>query len=406
VDEVRHGQAGRDVRPVHVGRQPIYTIDGDLYAYELLFRGGPDATEATSRGVYATSQVLINACAEFGLYQLTGGRPAFVNLTREFLVGELPLPFEPDQAVLEVLETVPVDDEVIAGVTRLAGQGYAIALDDFVPGTPAHALLDVAGYVKIDALGVGAGELAAVVAAVRPRPEQRLLAERVETRDGLKVVRDLGFSLVQGYVFARPEVVQGQRLLISGLPTLRLLSALSDPAVSIRELTALVSADPALCYRLLTMANSAAVATSRPISSIRDAVVLVGTARLRQWLTLMAVADLAGTEDRAATVLIQARFCHEIAARAGLAAESAFTIGLLDAVCELTDESRVAVTEQLSLAADLSGALVGGAGPLARVLSTARAYQRREDGPPLGQRTPDLVGAYLAAVSWAHSIGV
>ena len=44
--------------------------------------------------------------------QLVGDRLCFLNLTRHFLVGELPLPFGPDQVVLEVLETVAVDDSV------------------------------------------------------------------------------------------------------------------------------------------------------------------------------------------------------------------------------------------------------------------------------------------------------
>ncbi len=398
------GLATLDTRAVHVGRQPIYDVHGTLVGYELLFRGDADAREATSRGAYATSQVLVTACTEFGLERLTGNRLAFVNLTREFLVGDLPLPFEPHQAVLEVLETVAVDDEVIRGVDRLAGQGYRFALDDFLPGTSAHRLIERADIVKVDTLGVSAGDLGALVRSLRVRPDQRLLAERVETPDNVAVARELGFSLFQGYALGRPEVVSARRLSASRLGALRLLGLLANPASSMSEVNALISADPALCYRLLTTANSAANVTSRRVTSVAQAAVLIGSDRLREWLTLIMLADLAGDEERAASVLIQARFCYEIAARSGLAPDSAFTVGLLDAMCDLTGESRAELTAHVPLTAELAGALADGYGPLGELLATARSY--RDFVPVAAQPVPDLATAYLAAITWTNDLQV
>jgi hypothetical protein len=77
---------------------------------------------------------------------VAGDRPCFINLTHEFLVGELTLPFGPEQVVLEVPETVAVDDEVIAGIAALVEAGYRIALDDFVWGSSHERLL--AGLVR------------------------------------------------------------------------------------------------------------------------------------------------------------------------------------------------------------------------------------------------------------------
>ncbi|MFG2044169.1 hypothetical protein [Dactylosporangium sp. NPDC048998] len=92
---------------VHVGRQPIFDRDGDVHGYELLFRGDfarPGSMQP--RGAYATSRVLIAAFTEIGIEPLCGRALCFVNLTREFLVGDLPLPFDAEQVVLEILETV------------------------------------------------------------------------------------------------------------------------------------------------------------------------------------------------------------------------------------------------------------------------------------------------------------
>ena len=146
---VRVGSAGSDDRMlVHVGRQPIYDRAGRLSAYELLFRDTAGATRASRRSAEATSRVIVAAFTEFGLDALVGARACFINVTREFLVGELPVPFDSNQAVLEIIETVQVDDAVIKGVEELVARDFTIALDDYTPG--AHdPLLSLATYVKV-----------------------------------------------------------------------------------------------------------------------------------------------------------------------------------------------------------------------------------------------------------------
>src|SRR4029453_15949803 len=94
-------------------------------------------------------RVIRAACPEFGLDALVGARACFINVTREFLVGELPVPFDANQAVLEIVETVDVDDDVVAGGEELGGRGFTIALDDYTPGQH-DRLLPLTTYVKID----------------------------------------------------------------------------------------------------------------------------------------------------------------------------------------------------------------------------------------------------------------
>src|ERR1700742_3984137 len=89
---------------VHVGRQPIFDVHGDVVAYELLFRGSMDSVAAGRQDTFATSTVMVNAFTEFGINEVAGDRLCFINLTREFLAGQLPLPLGPEQVVLEVLD--------------------------------------------------------------------------------------------------------------------------------------------------------------------------------------------------------------------------------------------------------------------------------------------------------------
>src|SRR5947209_17890241 len=86
----------------HVARQPIVDARGALVGYELLFRQAAGAGGATAAGDEATTATILAAFAEFAPDELLAGRLGFVNLTRAFLTGRLPVPFSPDVAVLEV----------------------------------------------------------------------------------------------------------------------------------------------------------------------------------------------------------------------------------------------------------------------------------------------------------------
>ena len=390
---------------VHIGRQPIYDWSGRIVGYELLFRGSADETEASRRSAYATSQVIVNAFTEFGLEHLVGGRTCFINLTRDFLVGDLPLPFDPEHAVLEILETVEVDDAVVAGVEDLVKRGYRIALDDFVFGLGHERLLGLASYVKLDLLIREPDELAEVVESCRRYPGLMLVAERVENDEHVLIARRLGFDLVQGYAVGRPQVITAMSLSPSRLRRLELLAAVMAEDADISGVVRIVSSDPALSYRVLRATNTAAVGLPRRVSSVRDAVVLLGLAKIRQWVALMLVSDIADSadEEQLATTMARARLCQTVAERMDLSGDSAFTVGLLAGVADLLAEPIADLVSRLPLSAEVADALVDGRGRLGQVLSIVRAYEVADDAAlAVSPVSPaDLAKAYLAAIGWS-----
>jgi EAL and modified HD-GYP domain-containing signal transduction protein len=393
---------------VHVGRQPIYDRAGDMLGYELLFRAHADAVTASERGAYATSQVIIAAMTEIGIGALVGERLCFVNLTREFLVGDLPLPFDHRQVVLEILETVEIDDEVIAGVAALAAKGYRIALDDFVFRLGHERLLALATFVKIDLLDVErpdvAATVAATVAACRRYPGVQLVAERLETEAHLRLAEDFGFDLFQGYVLGRPQVVSAPALSPSRLRRVELLGVLVGPEIPLSRVVALVTSDPALSMRLLAAANADALGLPVTVASVHDAVTLLGVSRLRDWATLMLVSDLDdGDERQVSAAVTRARMCQNLAGRMDVPGEPAFTVGLISAVAELLGQPAAELAPRLSLNTEVTEALVAGTGPLGELLALVAAYEASElpeliaAPPPIG----DAAQSYLDAVAWA-----
>jgi c-di-GMP-related signal transduction protein len=381
---------------VHVGRQPIFDRGGEVVAYELLFRGSADAVEAGRRDTYATSHVIVNTFTEFGMAEVVGDRLCFLNLTAEFLTGELTLPFGPEQVVLEVLETVAIDDTVLAGIAALVDAGYRIALDDFVWASGHERLLGLASYVKLDLLDGDLDRLDEIVAACRRHPGIQIIAERLETPAQLALADRYGMELRQGYVLSRPQVLTTASMSPSRLRRLELLGALSAPDVNLDGILSIIARDPALSLRVLRASNSAAAGASSRVSSVRQAVVMVGLTHIRRWTILMVIDDLAeATEEQMIAVLARARFCENAARRLNASPDAAFMAGVVSGVAALLGMTRSVMAAQLPLSAEMSAALIRGVGPLGRVLQIVDAY---DDGELLDA---DLAAHYMDAVRWS-----
>src|SRR3954471_11115537 len=97
------------VAPIVISRQPIFDLCERIVAYELLTPISGDPREATAG-------VLARALVDIGLPRLAGPHPVHVDVTREFLLAVRPLPFSPEDVVLEVAAGEPADEELLAAL--------------------------------------------------------------------------------------------------------------------------------------------------------------------------------------------------------------------------------------------------------------------------------------------------
>jgi EAL and modified HD-GYP domain-containing signal transduction protein len=158
----------------------------------------------------------------------------------------------------------------------------------------------------------------------------------------------------------------------------------------------IIETDPALSLRVLRVSNSAAIGSPLRVSSVRQAVVMIGLAHIRQWAMLMVIDDVASaTEEQMITALTRARLCETTARSVGAAGDAGFMAGLILGVAELLNLPPATMAHQIPLAADVALALVEGAGPLGEVLQIVTAYEANEPG------ARDLTTAYMEAMRWA-----
>ncbi|HHI76860.1 MAG TPA: HDOD domain-containing protein [Gammaproteobacteria bacterium] len=369
--------APADPLQVRIGRQPIFDRELEVHGYELLFRGpiGDDAPATDGDG--ATSDTILNAFVEIGIERLTGGRPAFINLTRRFFAELPPLPFHPDSVVLEVLEDIPVDERLVEAVAGLHAAGYRVAIDDYLFESHWDPLLPHVSLIKVEINEETLDGMAQRLERLKALPVQ-LLAEKVETHEQYRLLHEMGFDLFQGFFFARPDVVQERRLAESTLVVTRILSRLHDPEVTIEELAALIGQDAALSFKLLRLVNSPAVGLRRQVESIHQAIVLLGLERIRAWATLFA---LAGRGDQPQELLnlglVRANLCERLARETGLGRpDTAYTVGLLSVLDGLLSVPMAQALEELPLPEEVRAAIGRQEGDYGRLLAQAIALDQ------------------------------
>jgi c-di-GMP-related signal transduction protein len=393
-----------------VARQPILTADEKVFGYELLFRDGMEDffhsadADAASRSALSTSMLV-------GIDVLCDGRRAFVNCTRDVLLKDYIMLLPAGQTVAEILETVPADEFVVAACRRLKEAGYMIALDDFAVNDPREVLTDLADIIKVDLRATSTVDAAAMVKRYGPW-RCRMLAEKVETREEFMASKKADFRYFQGYFFCRPETITSHEIPANGLNYLRMLAAVSQRELDVREIENLVKGEASLCYRLLRYLNSAAFEFGAEIHSVRHAFSMLGEREVRRWIRLVATlgAGQDKTSDLVLAALVRARFCELCSPKLQHGSSDLFLMGMLSKMDTILQIPMRQVLDNVPVDQQTKELLLGGASGLRPFYQLMLA---RESGnwkavsmlsAQLGLGENDVAELYWQAMQWSRQV--
>lgn len=284
----------------YLAKQAIFDASGNIWGYELLFRDGPgQRTAVIDNADMATLCVATCGFLKSG-EEIERNKKVLINFTERLLVEGVPRGLPPSVTVVEILENIRPSDRILEAVIRLKQDGYLVAVDDFEGDMSLAPLLDLADIIKVDVLNKDIRAIGEIHSRIQASKAIKL-AEKVEHVDIIPPLKEMGFSLFQGYYFAKPKLVSGRKVSSSALSKLRTLQVVEKSDVTPEELAKTIKADPSIAYRLLRFVNSAAFGFSMKISSIEHAVMLIGARRLKYWLRMVILSDISATKKNAGT---------------------------------------------------------------------------------------------------------
>ncbi len=398
---------------VYMARQPIFNKKKNIYGYELLFRGGTANAFPDIDGDTATSKVLANSFFNMGIEQIVGKKVAFVNFTRDLLLKRVPSMFPREKLVVEVLENVEAEQEIIEACKDLSAEGYIIALDDFFYEADLKPLVQLADIIKMDFRATSMEDIESHVENLSEYGV-KFLAEKVETHEEFQKASEMGFEFFQGYFFSKPQIVRGKEIPPSKINLIQLVAEANKEDFRFDELEKLVARDVSISYKLLSYINSAFFRRVHEISSIKQAIVMLGETGMKRFISLIVMAKLA--EDKPDELIrnsiIRAKMCELLAqySKSGVSDSELFTLGLFSRIDAIMDQEMEALMEKLPLSDQIKNALVAGKGVLGDFLRLVDSYEKG-DWESFSKAVKDTAVdegkvpvCYMEALGWADSL--
>ncbi|PKI16877.1 EAL and HDOD domain-containing protein [Colwellia sp. 12G3] len=395
----------------YAARQPILDKSKKLFAYELLFRDSINNVFPDIDGDEATSKMIEASRFNMGISDFTGNKPAFINFTLETLSQGYPEMLTPDEVVVEILETIKPGKKLLALCKDLHKKGYTLALDDYEHQNVWAHFYPYIKIIKIDIQQSGLDEIKEVLGAVKDHPHIKMLAEKVETYEEYNQMLQLGFDYFQGYFFAKPEMIKTKNLSPSQMAMAELLYETSKTELDLNSITSVFERDVSLSYKLLRYANSAIFKRRNEISTIKQALVILGSGELKRFIGLMfaVTANPDKPSELINLAMTRAKFCELVAQdiRSQLDASIAFLTGLLSMIDAILDEDMATVLEKLPLSNDIKEPLLTKKGVMAALIKLVEFIEQADwDKTTLVMDKLKLdkdkvVEHYNQAVAWA-----
>lgn len=370
---------------VYLGRLPILDSKQNLVAFELLFRSDQQSTVTVTNNSAASANVIIDTYGQLGIENVIGKRRGFIKVDAKLLMHDAICMLPKKHVVLEILRSVEINDEIINRCTFLKQKGYQLALSNVVQlNKQLRYLMPLVNVVKINVNALNQNELISLMKELKRWPVL-LLAEKVENLETARRCIGLNFHMLQGFYFAKPEIIAGKRIDPSKLSLLKLL-LLVVKDTEVTEIENELKYQPGLSYNLLRVVNSAANGLPSKINSIKRAIMILGRKQLQRWVQILLYAakqkDGSSSDALMQTAAVRGKLLEFIATadrpHDKNHQDRAFMVGVLSLLDTLLGVEMPKLVETLSIQKDMSEALLARRGYLGRQLQLIEAHEKGE----------------------------
>ena len=403
---------------VYLGRLPILDNKQNLVAYELLFRSDQHNVVTITDNSAASANVIIDTYGQLGIENVIGKRRGFIKVDDKLLLNDTICMLPKKHVVLEILRSVDINDEIIQRCSFLKQKGYQLALSNVTHlDARFDRIMPLINVVKINITALSQQDLLSLVKRLRRWPVL-LLAEKVESQEIARNCIALNFQMLQGFYFAKPEIISGKRIDPSKLSVLKLLLLVVRES-EVGEIENELKYQPGLSYNLLRMVNSAANGLPSTINSIKRAIMILGRKQLQRWVQILLYAakqrDGSTSDALMQTATVRGKLLDSIAIadrpHDKNHQDRAFMVGVLSLLDTLLGIEMSELVSTLSIQKDMSEALLTRRGSLGYQLTLIEAYEKGESEivlsmlPELGFLSmEEFIRLELEATAWAHRI--
>ncbi len=349
-------------------RRPVFYDSGALFAYEMKYKrlAGTENAGANREGFFGID-----------IRRVCGGAKAFVNFSREMIKDGAPLGFPSERLIAVISGRDISDDKDALEICRvIKRKGYLFAINDFKRGRGFDEILELCGVVMLDFASPKTAESEA--SYICKFSNKEIFARNVMTYEDFEFAKRIGCKYISGEFFLKP---QRDLRNIRPLPIsiVKAMKIIMKPEPNVDEIVDVLSQDTAVCQKILRLINSAYFGVTNKISSIGQAIIVLGLDYLREWIYMLAIQHISNSENSELMrlSLVTAKFCRMIAREIPEqknSAEEFYLMGLMSILAFGRNKIRIPELEDLPLTDEIKGGILRKDGVYGDVFGMAADY--------------------------------
>ncbi len=400
----------------YIVRQPIKNAKSEILAYEILYHGENQAYGHDGAAHdFAAADTVYNFLLQ-NVERTLKGPVHFMTFTSNLLMRKAPHLFEKESLVIQIDDSVIIHPLAMRFVQQFAKEGYKIAVNEFRFSPRYMGLMGDIDYIKLNFAETADSSLQNIIGMAHTM-EKKCIATDIETAKLYQKALDMGVDAMEGSYVAQKLATKAHASGYLQSNFFRLMVAVVKDEPDMEEVENIIAMDATLTYGLLRVANSAYFSTHK-VTSIRQALVTLGIAQLKQWIYLLSASNAeneidAGSEEFLKISFMRGSFCSELMRYAKdmpISRADAYLMGMFSTLDYLIDAPMEDILEPVPLAEEIKAALLRHEGRCGALYDLVVSYERadwkniRQYADQLGIATNLLTSVYFTCAEEVNTI--
>jgi EAL and modified HD-GYP domain-containing signal transduction protein len=368
----------------YIVRQPIKDVAGTIIGHEILYYGENQAFSNEGTGTeneFAAADTIYNFLTQNSTKSLKGSLN-FMTFTTTLLMKKTPRLFDKSKLVIQIDDSVIIHPLSMHFVQQYAKEGYKVAVNEFQFAPRYLAIIDSIDYIRINIKMVTDANMRHMVEIAHSMNKQCIVTNIDREEEYQKAV-DMGVDALEGPFVAEKLTTKAHNSAYLQSNFFRLMVAVTRDDADIEEIEQIISVDAALTFGLLKMANSAYYALRRRATTIRQAIVTLGLAQLKQWIYLLSASATEeeitpATEEFLKLSFMRASFCSELmnhTTSVPISKSEAYLMGMFSTLNYLIDAPLEEILAEVPVSEQVKAALLRKEGQCGKLYDLVLSYE-------------------------------
>ncbi len=374
------------MRERYIVRQPIKNETNQIIAYELLYYGENQAYGNSDDGAseFAVADTVYSFLMQ-NMEKSLKDAVHFMTFTTTLLMKKTPALFPKEGLIIQIDDSVVIHPLALRFVQQYARDGYKIAVNEFQFAPRYLSLIDYIDYIKLNFKTTSDSSIKNIVDLAKSM-NKKVIATEVDSAELHGKAVSMGVDALEGPYVAQQMATKAHSSSYLQSNFFRLMVAVVKEEPDMEEIENIISTDATLSYGLLRVANTAYFATKQRVTTIRQAIMTLGIAQLKQWIYLLSSTNANNEIDQSAEEFLKlsfmrANFCSELmnyAKDIPISRSEAYLMGMFSTLNYLIDAPLEEILSTVPMADEVKAALLHHEGRCGQLFELVLSYEQAD----------------------------